>query len=358
MDLENEQTAPEVEADMALTPSATDGASSSDAADEAPESMADVIAREFQEKYGDGEPGEPDEPEDDAAPESDAAPAEAKSEQTPEEDQKDDGDDEFRIPDEQFKALPDGVKKRLGHLNARAKKAEREIADREKEMEPLRDAHQRFTQLQTFVQDNEIEPQNVTLAFNAMAAMSRGDYKGFLDLVSPWVAVAQQATGAAISPDLQQRVDDGYLSAEDAQEITRSRVQSQVSQSKLEKLTASQQQARQAEQGQANVQSVIAAIQSREAEIKSSDPDYAQKAQAMQAMVGFALESGARPQNADQAVQMVNDAYARVNATFVRPTPPKATMPRPTASPSPRGAPAPENTKDAIFAALRDMPSA
>lgn len=364
MDPNDEQTAPGAEANTAPSPGATDGASSSDAAAEAPESSAEAILREFQEKYGDDEPEETgesygeEEPSGDDAPDADAA--EAEQDPKPEDsaasaETDDDDDTEFRIPDDEFKALPDGVRKRLGHLNTRAKKAERELAQRDKEMVPLKDAHERFTQLQTFVRENQIEPKNVTLAFNAMALLSKGDYQGFLDSVGPWYEHAQQAVGKSISPDLQQRVDDGYLTMEDAQELTRARVQSQVHQSKAQNLTEQQKLRDQEAVQQRNQQDMLAAINAREAEWKSSDPDYAQKSPEIQSMVEFAMKGGAVPKDAASALALMDDAYARVSSKYKRPAP-KPTPPRPTASNSPRGNPPPETTKDAIYQALRDFP--
>lgn len=352
MDPNDDQTAPEAEADTALTPSATDGASSSDAAEEAPESTADMLMREFQEEHGD-----PDAPEDaEESPESDAEPAEA--EQKPEEEQTDSTDDqEFRIPDEQFKSLPEGVRKRLGHLNTRAKKSERELGDLRKEMEPLKDAHERFTTLQNFVQENEIQPENVTTLFNAAAAMSKGDYQSFIDAVKPFYEQAQQALGTTIAPDLQARVDDGYLSMEDAQALTQARTQNQIHQGKIETLTNRQKADREAQSAQAAQQQMVSAITAREQELQSSDPDYAQKSQAMQSMVKFALENGARPKNAQDAVKIVNDAYARVNETFQKPAPPKPTTPRPSASSSPRGNPEPKSTYELLMQQGTDTPS-
>lgn len=360
MDPNDQQTAPEAAVDMALSPSATDGASSSDAADKAPETAAEAILRDFQETYGSDEPEEPgetdgkDEPEGDDKPDADAVEAA----QTPKPEDADDSDDtEFRIPDEQFKALPDGVKKRLGHLNTKVKKTEREMAQMEKDMVPLKDAHERFTQLQTFVHENQIEPQNVTLAFNAMALLSKGDYQGFVDAVGPWYKHAQQALGQEISPELQQRVDDGYLTLEDAKELTQARVQSQVYKGKAESLTNQQKLKSQETQAQSSQQEMLTAINAREAELKSSDPDYAQKSQAMMSMIEFALQGGAVPKDAASAVQLVNNAYERVNATFRKPPPPRATPPRPNASNPPRGVPAPDTTQEAIHQALRNFPT-
>lgn len=359
MDPNENQTAHDAEADTALTPSATEeGASSSDAADEAHDFSVDDIAREFRETYGTDEPAEPGES--DGEPAQESAPEEAEaatSEQTPEEEDQGD-DDEFRIPDDEFKALPDGVKKRLGHLNTRAKKATRELEAMQKEMVPLKDAHQRFTQLQTFVQEHQIEPKNVTVAFNAMAAMSRGDYKQFLELVEPWFNHARLAMGAAIAPDLQSRVDEGYLTEEDARELTKARLQSQISQGRVEALTAQQRQAQAAQQHTLTTEKVIAAVHAREAEIKASDPDYARKQPAMHAMVEFALKGGAFPKNEDEARKLINDAYERASNALPKAQPPKATSPRPTASTPPRGNPAPKDDYEVAFQALQGMSGA
>lgn len=357
MDLNEQQTAPEAEADTSLTPSETDGASSSDAADEAPESFAEQLLQDFRKDYGEEESEETDEA-DASAQESEAAAEDAESEQTPEKETDDSDDQEFRIPDEQFKALPDGVRNRLGHLNARAKKAERENADLQKAMEPLKDAHERFTTFQNFVQENDIQPENVTLLFNAAASLSKGDYKSFVEAVQPWYELAQQSLGATIAPDLQQRVDDGYLSAEDAQELTKARATSKVNEGRVESLTARQKADRQAQEAQGAQQEIVSAIQAREAEIQSSDPDYAHKSGALHSMVEFALSNGARPQNKAEALKIINDAYDRVNESFQKPAPPKPTSPRPSVSNPPRGNPEPETTKEAISQALRDMPTA
>jgi hypothetical protein len=321
--------------------------------------------RDFQEVYGDDEPEETGESDGEEGsteePKADAAAAEP--EQKPADDtplaESDDGDDDtFRIPDDQFKALPSGVKQRLGHLNTRAKKAERELSEQTGKMAPMRESHDRFTKLQSFVQQNDIEPANVTLAFNAMAAMSKGDYQGFVDLVQPWFTQANHALGASFSPDLQQRVDDGYLTDEDARELTKSRTQNQINQGRLDRMGEQQTLQTQQTQTAQSHASIAQAITSREEHFKSSDPDYAQKSQAMRSMVEFALKSGAAPRTAQEATQLLDNAYERVNASYVKPAPPRPTPPRPSASSPPRGSSAPENTHDAIGQALRNMPNA
>lgn len=367
MDTNETSTVVDTEAEQTTSPVVTDGASSSDAVVDAPESVSDAIRAEFLEKYGEADPEETEEAdvEDEAG---DAAGADADPEdadkatdtQDPEEEplaaDTDDGeDDKFRIPDEQFKALPDGVKKRLGHLNTRAKKAERELTTMREQIVPLEEASNRFTELQTFVQSNDIQPENVTLAFNAMARMSAGDYQGFLELVQPWFQHAQHAVGAAISPDLQQRVDDGYLTEEDAKEITKARVRADASEGRVKALTERSASEKQASKAEETRMSVIQAINTREAHFKSSDPDYALKSKAIASMIEFAIKNGNVPKTAQEAVEMVNDAHKSVTDSFAPArAAPKATPPRPSSSKPSLARPAPASAQEAMF---RGMPS-
>lgn len=352
---EQTETTEEVVAEQALSPSETDGASSSEAAVETPETAEEAIRREFLEKYGADEGEETPEEEGEAKAEAEADTNEAAQKPETDTERDDSEDDAFRIPDEDFKGLPSGVKQRIGHLNAKAKKAEREKSELETEITPLRDSHERFTTLQNYVKENDIEPQNVTLAFDAMAKMSRGDFQGFIDTIKPFYDHAMQAAGATFSPDLQQRVDDGYLTEEDAKELTKARMQGQTFKGQAEQLRQRDAERQQQERQSQDASNMLSAINSREAQLKASDPDYALKSQAMRSAIQFALESGAVPKTADEAIKMVNRAYENVSASFVKPTSPKPTPPRPSASTPPRGKPEPASTRDAITQALRDV---
>ena len=368
MDPNDTTAAPEAAADTTPSPSVTEGTSSSEVVDKAPESAADAIRNSFMEKWGSENPedtgeseeeAEPEAAEEDGAEEDAEAPVDAeakqKSEDEPSPADTDDGEDDlFRIPDEQFKALPDGVKKRLGHLNTRAKKAERELSEVNARIQPLEEKSSRFDQLQTFVQSHDIEPQNVTLAFNAMAKMSQGDFQGFLDLVTPWYQHAQQAVGAVIAPDLQQRVDDGYLTEEDARAMTKARTEAEVAKGRLNARTERDKQRDEETAAETNRTKIINAINEREAHFKSSDPDYALKSAAIASTIEFAIRAGNVPKSVKEAQEMVNDAHAIVTKSFVKPKPkPPATPPRPSSSNPTRGEAQPATLQDALYQKLR-----
>lgn len=346
----NDQT--DTVADEALSPSATEeGASSSDAADQEAISLAEALAKDFHEEHGDAEPGPEETEPEEVEPESDDVPTE--SEQTPEHAEVDDADDEeFRIPDDQFKALPAGVKKRIGHLNARWKKTERELSEVKAELPTLQDTHERFTKIQSFVQENNIEAENVTKMFNMAAMLSRGDFDGFLETVKPFYEHAAQAAGRTIAADLQEQVENGYLTEEHARELTRSRTQSQNYQAQAERYRTQAQQT-QTQQAESQEQSrMVQAINQRESHLQASDPDYARKKPVIESLVKMAIKNGASPRTAQEAISLLDDAHAQAGSFAPSPAP-RATAPRPTSTSPGRGAAEPASLKDAIALSLQ-----
>jgi len=343
------ETAIEAVADQTSSPEVTEGVSSSDTTEEDTRSPAEMARDEFLEKYGKAE----DEGEGDEKPDEKPADAQAeapKTEDAPEKSeavQKDDSEDELRITDDEFKKLPENVRQRIGHLNARAKKAERQLEENATQVETFKDSHERFSQLTTFVEQNNIQPENVTKAFDMMAQLSKGDYDGFLAQVMPWVDLAQQATGKAYAPDLQERIDNGYLTEEAAREITQSRRKAEQAEGRAQQ-HETKLQAKTAEETQVeNLDKIVSAVNAREAELRSSDPDYAQKSARVKAAMEFAMKRGGVPKTPAEGVEMVNDAYALIGQS--KPAAPKLpTPPRPSSSTSTRGQAIPKSLNDVI----------
>ena len=351
---EIQETTPEVAADQTASPAETEGASSSDAAAEEAPSVQDavmsaLVGDDSEEK---AEETAEEDPKDEAPaePEETTDPA-AEAEQTP---QTDDEDDDDRIPEEEFKALPDGVRRRLGKLNSTAKKAQRDLAEANGRIEAMQSSHDNFTQIQGFVQEHRIEPQNVTLAFDAMARLSRGDHAGFLEAVKPFYEMAQQAVGGTVSSDLQSRVDEGYLTEADAKALTAARAQQAQLQARLQQEQNLNAQRVQQDQQARHQQSIVTAVSQREAALRQSDPDYALKEPAVKQAVQMILANGAVPQSVEQAQAMVDQAYGLVNQNFVKPKPVSATPPRVTSSTVTRSAAPAKSAQAAVIAALTE----
>ena len=355
---ENTETGVDPEAEQASSPDETDGGSSSDPA-ESDKGTAEAIRDEFLKKYGEPETDpEADTPEakdgdtDEDDPERDKA-SESKDSND------DDGEDEkFRISDKDFKALPENVRNRLGHLNTRAKRAERKATEYEAELEATRVSHERMNELETFVRENRIETENMSKAFKMMAQLSKGDYQGFLTEISPFLQMAQQASGEVIADDLVAQVEDGAISEQAARDLTRQRAQAQRLEAENRRLQ--QESAAQVEQqnAAASQSQIVNAVASRERHYSSTDPDYALKREAIGNFVKTVLSNGGIPKSAEQAARIVDDAHAFVSQTFRRPEPRTATPRRPNATTPSRGRREPVTTKDVITDALLEgMPA-
>lgn len=350
MDL-NEQT--DVVADKALSPSATDtGTSSSDVTETGEEGLAEALAREFQQEFGDAETAEPA-PESEQADESQTE-EKAETAQTSEADDEE-SEDDFRIPDDEFQSLPPAVRKRVAKLSTKLKRRSQELQTIKAEMPVLQDRATRFDQIHRFTQENNITPENVSLMFSAAAMMSKGDYAGFMKAVQPFYDLAAQAAGTAIAPDLRERVDNGYLTEEDAKALTQARVQSQTYQAQAQHAQQQVDQGRQAQQQAAEHERIKTAVNTRQQQLQSADPDFARKLPAIMSMVKAARDRGAQFKTAEDAVAMLDQAYAALNAvTPARTAVP--TPPRPSASTPPRGVAQPKNLQEHLQQALESMP--
>lgn len=349
-----EMTAEGAVAEETSSPEVTDGASSSDAAADEPKSLEDILSEGADEAEADdaaeeasqdfkAEHGSADEETGEAPDET--VSAEQKSEETHE---KDDGDDEFRLPDEEFKSLPDGARKRIGHLNARAKKAERQLQELNTELETARGDQQALGQLRQFAQENQMSQQDVAMALGAFAKYKTGDFKGFVADLRPLIDIAQQSAGEAFAPDLQEQVDNGYLTEQAARELTQARLEAKRHKEAAERATQVADQQRQQQEQAATLNQIVTAVNSREAEIRSSDPDYAQKAPAVKRFMEYAMKNGARPQSVEEAVRMVNDAYEQASAVAPKAPPKPTPTTRPPATTVPRGNPRPATLEDAL----------
>lgn len=338
------QAAPE--ADTSPSPGETDGAPSSGAAAEDEKSPAEHIRDEFLKKFG--------EPEDDPA-DADKSEAERKEASEPkteakddETSQKDDGEaDEHRLSDEDFKSLSDGAKKRIGYLNGENKKLAREIEEFRKPAEDM-------GKMREFAQANHIQPDDVTMAFGAMADLRQGRFQDFLDKIGPYVSGAKQALGQELPTDLQKRVDDGYLSDEDARELVKAKAARERA---TEEATRERQAAETLRQSQSiadKAKSIGEATGRRETELRGQDPDYAHLEPVIGKIMEGWLTRGALPQSPEDAVKMVNEAYELAKSTApapqAKPTPPSPTATR--TAPSQRAEP--ETARDAIIESLVD----
>jgi hypothetical protein len=206
-------------------------------------------------------------------------------------------------------------------------------------------------QLQGYLQQHQLAPDDVNMLLGVGAALRRGDYQGFLNGVTPYVMAAQEALGFRISPDLQKQVDEGLIDENAARELTRTRHRAAQAEARLkdaDKTVATTQQAQ-------HVDRIRSAVDTWEQSMQRRDPDYAQMSGAVRRYAQGLLQERGSPRTQQEAVALVQTAYDEVKATFAAARPaPRATRMAPSSIHVATGTPnaEPRNMKEAVVMAL------
>ena len=167
-----------------------------------------------------------------------------------------------------------------------------------------------------FMRRNDIPMQDVDVILQLSGKLRHGDFSGFLEGVKPYVDLALQVTGRVLPPDLQQKVNQGYVSREVASELAQRRAQIQVSQHQANQ-ERERVQREQAEQRQRAVQFNAGVIRNAviqwEATTKATDPDYGLKADVVRRTAQALIQQYGPPGTPERAVEYVKAAYAEAN---------------------------------------------
>lgn len=320
--------------DKAQSPSATEGAESSPAADQvdAEEKSSDDAFREkFIAEYdGGGEPEAEETAEEEPEPSADDKSAEA-------EHQTDAEDDEARISDEEFKKLPESVRQRIGSLSTKVGKRDAHIVELTSERDTFKASHEQLETVRKFSAENNLTPDGINQAMTAIAKRSNGDHEGFLQMVMPLVTSSKQALGQEYDPNLQDQIDEGHMTEEAAMRLTQANMERDKAKADAKALADRQAEQNKATSQQQLVATMRTAMNDAESKIKLADPDYAlvQKA-VMDGVVAMIKEYGA-PRTPSEAARWVRTAYSEVDKPAKRPTP-KPTPTTPSATSIKKGA--------------------
>lgn len=240
------------------------------------------------------------------------------------------------------------TRRRFEKLLAQRNEARHELQT----LQPELTAHR---QLQGYLQQNQLAADDVNRLLGVGSALRRGDFQAFLNGVTPYVLVAQEALGIRVAPDLQKQVEDGTLSEDAAREFTRTRHQARRAEHELT-MTRQQQST---DTLTRNVASIRDAVDAWEADLRTRDPDYAHKAVAVRRFSQALMQERGLPATPQQAVALVKAAYDEASRELLRVRP----QPQPTRR-TPSGiqtatngsaAREPGTMKDAVLQALQNM---
>jgi hypothetical protein len=230
---------------------------------------------------------------------------------------------------------------------------QKQIAKRkelETQLEDLAPKAERFDQMQTMIAENDLSSDEVSAGFNIMALM-KGDPTQALEQLKPYYDALLLATGETLPVELNERVDAGQLSEEDARELQRARIAKGEAEQKVRAVEARDSASQQERLGR----DMAAGVSEWEADWQAKDPDYARKLPFVLDKIKAMRLDAPPPRNRAEATQMAKDALKQVNDAM-KPFQPA----KPEIKPTPDGssvnaAQAPRNSMEAAQAALRNV---
>jgi hypothetical protein len=268
-----------------------------------------------------------------------------------------DVDDDGTLPDEvtadELNKYALSAKRRIRKLAAQRHELRTEV-HRLKALEPHAQA---ADSVSTYLRENDIGRDDFLMLLELGRAARKGEWEKFIAGVEPYYALANQALGRQLAPDMVRAVQAGQMTTEAAVHFTKERIARQLLENQHQRTTHVAQQQQQYYQQQAEYQrrvnlaeAIKNQVNSWEAVAEQRDPDYAAKRNAVKnAMLAVVHETGI-PQSPEQGLAIAREAYRRANEQYKQWAPPK----RPTSrGPSSTGrtnsaAPEPKSLAEAV----------
>ena len=281
------------------------------------------------------------------------------------EDEGDESSSDEPKPDDKAKAEDEGdedqsdepseeeLKSWKAKTRERFQKLQTKLRDTTERLERTESDAGHYKQFTTFLEENRISHTEANELFN-IGALMKNDPLRALEMMTPHYNALLEATGNVLTPDLQQQVQQGYITKQHALEISRHRALGQTNQNiQAQRQQHNQQQEHQKKQEQ--FMSAQNAVANWENNWSSSDPDYANKKDRVLERVELMLARAARnnqlPTTAEQAVALANQAKTDVEAELRKYAPKKAVQSVQGGSAN-NSLPEPKDTKDVIMRAL------
>jgi hypothetical protein len=211
-----------------------------------------------------------------------------------------------------------------------------------------------YRQFTGYLEQNGITEPEANELFE-IGALMKNDPAKALELIHPHYQQLLQVTGNILPEDLQQQVQQGFLTREHAIEISRSRAMNQTNQIITQEKQQRQQIQTQRQQQQEQTTAIQDGITNWESKWSKSDPDYNKKKDRVldqvELMLARANREGKMPQTVDEAIKLAEDARKFVEKDL------KQFMPKKSIQTVDGGStvttqPAPKDTADVIRRAL------
>jgi hypothetical protein len=224
------------------------------------------------------------------------------------------------------------------------------------ERNELRPDAERYRNIAGFMEANSLTGEEVADGFDIMAKLKSGDpeqLSAALEWLEPRVNFLREQLGLTLPEDLRDKVEAGLIDEDTAKEVARTRATSTLASERLKARETADSEAEAARQRAATAQAMATAVEGWEQRIRTTDPDYARKAELVETTCRAIVQrEGKAPTTPEEAVALADRALAEVNRQFTAALPPpRAVKPTPQGSSTPTVA-EPKTLREAIAAAV------
>jgi hypothetical protein len=249
---------------------------------------------------------------------------------------------------EEIKALSARTQQRFSKLTKNLKAASTEI-------ESLKPKAAEFDKIDSFVRNAGLSQQDVAGTLEIAALLRSPRPQDALARLLPIVARLQEISGETLPTDLQQRVDQGYLTEADAKTLAKAQAGERLATQHVTQLTERQQADQRNSEFKTLTTSTVSSVETWEAQKAARDPDWHLKRDSVAEQVELAIERKTRElkrpwfPNSEEAIKLSEDALKTVNERNKR-FGPKTQEIRPVLNggASPRSTAAPKNMLDVV----------
>lgn len=289
-----------IEADpvSTLTPDASAAASSTANQDGENISLLDSVRESMKPETEQSPRSEPDQAIPDNPEKPEAQPEAAKAE----------GDPLGDLTEDELKKYGPKTQARMRQLLGQRREANDRAERVQAELGPKA---QKFDEIDAFIRNNNLSNEDVATIFQIGASIRNDPFKALAQVEQVRDRLVE-ITGGKLPDDLQQRVNLGYISKEDALELNRARSQAAFNETRrgeTERKTAGE---NEVAQQRAHIEQCTATADKWEASKQSADPDWKLKQPRIREKVELAVLKDGFPKTKDELVKLLDKFNAEV----------------------------------------------
>lgn len=222
----------------------------------------------------------------------------------------------------------------------------KELRPLKEQIEAVRPKAEAFDQLYGFMDEAHLSSDEVNEGFGVMKLL-KNDPGQAIPVLESYLEAAKKAVGLVLPPDLEERVNQGFLTKDDALAIT----QSQSREARASAAAAEAKQSADERMASERTTKIVSAIETWDARWKDSDPDHDLLVPLVKDKIAVLIQANP-PKNAEEAIEIAEQARKEVSGNLKRFKPKSQAINPPVDGSAASTKPAPQTSLDVVKAAV------